>query len=303
MDFKQIEAFAGVLTYGSFSKAADALFLTQPTISMHVSALEKELGRQLCIRQGKQILPTREGEILYQYAVSMMNIREKAILSLQDFSRNAEGVLEIQASSIPGEYILPQILATFREKHPKVRYYLEQSDSAQACENVLAHKGELGVVGSRSSPGLHYDLLLRDEPVLITPDRERFRKMQGKPFSLRDVAEEPFILREQGSGTREEFEKHVKNVGLSIDEMTVVAKLNSIEAIKQAVAFGLGVSIISKIAAEQRFGTGAYLAFPMEECGKSREFYMVHDPCVPLSPAAELFKTFTLEQRNNLFST
>ena len=131
MDFKQIEAFVNVVKYKGFSKAAEATFLTQPTISAHVNALEKELRLQLIDRTGREIMLTAEGKLFYNYALTMLNTREQAIYSLQNFSLNINGTIDIKSSSIPGEYIVPSLMADFKREYEKVSFRLEQSDSSK----------------------------------------------------------------------------------------------------------------------------------------------------------------------------
>lgn len=295
MDFKQIEAFANVIKYKSFSKAADASFLTQPTISTHISILEKELDMQLINRNSKEALPTKQGKIFYKYALTMLNTREKAIYSLNNLSSNVNGILEIQASSIPGEYIVPDLLAQFKLICPQVKFYLEQSDSMTVSKNLLESKGEIGFTGMKGENGLAYIPLIKDEAVLITPYSTKFKSMEGKRLKLADFIEEPFILREQGSGTRKEFEDKIETLGYNPRRLNIIARMDSMESIKQAVASGLGVSIVSKIAVEKQMYRDSFLTFSIEEYNSDREFYIVYNKKVTLSPRAEIFKEFVTD--------
>jgi DNA-binding transcriptional LysR family regulator len=295
MDFRQIEAFVNVVKYKSFSKAADASFLTQPTISTHVATLEKELGTKLIDRRGKEALPTKQGRILYKYAVNLLNTREKAVFALESYANEIEGVLEIQASSIPGEYIVPELMAKFREKYPLVKFYLEQSDSDKVEDNLLEQKGEIGFLGYKGTANLHYEKILTDTAVLITPNNEKFRLFVGKEILPESFLTEPFVWREQGSATRKEFEAAISAIGYDPKQLNVVARANSIEAIKQAVANGLGVSVVSKIAIECNADGKQFLSFPIEGIKLDREFYLVWNKNVALSPTAETFKNFVLD--------
>ncbi|MFA5636340.1 MAG: selenium metabolism-associated LysR family transcriptional regulator [Anaerovoracaceae bacterium] len=295
MDFRQIEAFVNVVRYKSFSKAADASFLTQPTISTHVSTLEKELGTRLIDRHGKEALPTKQGRILYKYAVNLLNTREKAIFSLESYTNEIQGVLEIQASSIPGEYIVPQLMSRFRGKYPLVKFYLEQSDSSRVEDNLLEQKGEIGFLGYRGTANLHYEKVLTDPVVLITPNNEKFRSLMGRELSPEDFINEPFIWREQGSATRKEFESALSAMDCDPKQMNVVARTNSMEAIMQSVGYGLGVSVVSKIAVECSLNCERFLSFPIKGMDLDREFYMVWNKNTALSPTAETFKNFVLE--------
>ena len=296
MDFKQIEAFVNVVKYKSFSKAADASFLTQPTISTHVATLEKELGTKLIDRRGKEALPTRQGQILYKYAINLLNTREKAVFALESHANEIGGVLELQASSIPGEYIVPELMAKFKEKYPLVKFYLEQSDSSRVEDNLLAQKGEIGFLGYRGTSNLHYEKILTDPAVLITPNNEKFRPFEGKEIPVGAFINEPFVWREHGSATRKEFETAISEIGYDPKQLNVAARVNGIESIKQAVANGLGVSVISKIAIDCDAGSKRFLWFPISGMKLNREFYLVWNKNVTLSPTAEAFKNFVLSR-------
>ncbi|MDD4582896.1 MAG: selenium metabolism-associated LysR family transcriptional regulator [Eubacteriales bacterium] len=295
MDFKQIEAFVNVVKYKSFSKAADALFLTQPTISTHVSTIEKELGIRLIDRHGKEALPTKQGKILFKYAVHMINTREKAVFSLQSFTKEINGILEIQASSVPGEYLVPSLITKFRERYPLVRFYLEQSDSNKVEENLLEQKGEIGFTGYMGTDNLMYKKLIDDHLVLITPRNERFKSIAGREIRIEDIINESFVWREQGSATRKEFENKISVMGYNPKQMKVVARMNTMEAIKQAVSNGLGISIISGIAVDCDQSCRGYLTFEIKDMNLDREFYLIWNKNVALSPTAEAFKTFVLD--------
>ena len=250
---------------------------------------------QLINRQSKEALPTRQGKIFYKYALMMLNTREKAIYSLNNLSSNVSGILEIQTSSIPGEYIVPSLMAQFKLIYPQVKFYLEQSDSMAVSKNLLENKGEIGFTGTKSENGLTYIPLIKDEAVLITPPNAKFKSLEGKKLKFEDFIYEPFILREQGSGTRREFEDKIENLGYNPKKLNIIARMNSMESIKHAVANGLGVSIISKIAVEKQLDRYNFQTFGIEEYNSDREFYIVYNKKVTLSPRAETFKEFVLD--------
>jgi len=296
MDFKQIEAFVNVIKYKGFSKAAEATFLTQPTISAHVNAIEKELNLQLIDRTRKEAIPTAEGKIFYNYAISMLNTREQAIFSLQNFALNINGKVDVQSSSIPGEYILPTLMAEFLRDYPNAKFDLTQSDSATVINNIKIHKGEIGFTGRKADDGLTYKLLANDRSVIITPDNECYRAKSGETLKLENLLEETFVLRAKGSATEENFEQALENCGISVESLNVAARMNSMEAIKQAVKNGMGISVISEAAAERDHEGRGYLVFDIEEDIFERSFYMAYDERITMSPTAETFKYFVLEK-------
>ncbi|NLP31380.1 MAG: LysR family transcriptional regulator [Clostridiales bacterium] len=298
MDFKQIEAFVNVVKYKSFSKAADASFLTQPTISTHINTLEKKLNTKLIDRQGKEAVPTRQGEILFEYALSLLNTREKAVLALTSYSNKIDGVLEIQSSSIPGEYIVPDLIYEFKQKFPLVKFYIEQSDSDTVEQNLLKQKGEIGFIGYKGNNCLNYKKILSDKMVLITPKKDKYLKIRDKAVYMKDLIDEPFVLREQGSATRKEFEGNLLSMKYDPEKMNIVARFNSIEAIKRAVSVGLGVSIVPKIAVENDHDSCKFLSFEIKDLSLDREFYLAWNKTLILSPTAEAFKDYILNKRS-----
>ena len=179
MEFRQLEAFVNAVKYKSFSKAADATFLTQPTISTHVGNLEAELGVRLLNRKGREISLTHEGQEFYSYAMELLNTRERAINQLHSFSKELEGILEIQTSSIPGHSFLPKLMEEFHKNNPKIRFYVEQTDSRTVNDNLLSQRGEIGFTGYKGSQGLIYEPVFYDEMVLITPDIEKYRSYKN----------------------------------------------------------------------------------------------------------------------------
>lgn len=295
MDFKQIEAFVNVIKYKSFSKAADATFLTQPTISTHISSLEKELGVTLIDRLGKESRPTKQGRAFYNYAINLINTRERAIAAMGNFGKNISGSIDIKTSSIPGQYIVPALMAEFHKEYPEVTFNLEQTDSEQVWNSISDNIGEIGFTGEFQNNGLKYELLIREPSVLITPRSERFVKLRESTdkITVNEIINEPFIWREEGSATRHTFEEKLIGAGKS-GSVRAVATVNSLEAVKQCVKYGMGVSILSSAVVQDAKDKGDYLTFEFEDMELDREFYMVYNKNTTLSPAALKFKEFVI---------
>lgn len=292
MEFRQLEAFVNAVKYKSFSKAADATFLTQPTISTHINNLEKELERQLLNRSGREITLTRQGELFYPYAVSILNTRDNALRSMRGEGGELDGVLEIHSSTIPGEYYLPGQMVDFVKQFPRVRFYIEQSDSATVLDDIQACKCELGFTGSRQANGLVYTPVFSDELCMITPNRPPFSDLEnGSRIEPELVCREAFILREEGSGTKEEMMNVLVGSETLFRDVKVVARMNNTEAIKEAVSAGLGVSVMSVSAAKQSGNPGGFQWFMLKNVDTRRMFYMVHNANACLSPLAEAFRS------------
>ena len=294
MDFKQIEAFVNVVRYKSFSRAADATFFTQPTISTHISILEKELGTKLLDRKGRIVEMTPQGRQFYKYAVEMVNTRAQAIDALDKDSDKVEGVLELQTSSIPGITFLPEMLAGFRKEHTKTMFYVDQSDSATVAGNICERRGELGFVGEKgNNPNLEYNKLFSDRSVLVVPNG---MCTDSEEVDIEEIVWLPFIWRENGSATQKSFEDAVIRKGYDRTSFEVVAMFNDLDAIIRSVEAGLGVSILSEQTVAKLSSPGIR-AVNINGINANRDFYMINMKSVALSPVAESIKKYVLERR------
>lgn len=295
MEFRQIEAFVNAVKYKSFSRAADAAFLTQPTISAHISNLENELGITLLNRVGREITLTSQGQLFYPYAIDILHTRSKALASVEDGKDLGAGVLELQASTIPGQYFLPKVLSDFHIRYPKTRFYVEQSGSRNVNDNILNQKGEIGFTGFRGNDGLEYEPIFKDNTVIIVPDSKAYEAYEnGSVLSAEVFRTAEYIFREDGSGTKYEMEMADSNGTAIFKHVNVVARMNNMEAIRQAVASGLGISVISELAAVGEAGRNRIKYFRLRELQKQRVFYMVHNKNICLSPLADSFRRIVL---------
>ncbi|MBO8169205.1 MAG: LysR family transcriptional regulator [Thermoanaerobacteraceae bacterium] len=297
MDFKQLQSFVAVVKLRSFSKAAESLYLTQPTISGHIQALEQELGTVLINRNSnKQVSPTRAGEILFQYAVDILNKRENALFSLSKFKGKIEGILEISASTIPEQYFLPDILSKFNKKYPDVQYNLMKYDSQEVIDKILSGEIDFGFVGFKKELNqLDYIEITEDSIVLIAPDQGKYSNMDTIPASF--LAGEKFIMREKGSGTRKVLEKALAKHNIPLDSLNVVAFIENTQTIKECVRKGLGLTFISEKAVAEELAGKVFKILNIEGLEIRRQFYFVYHKTRVLSPLAQTFKEFVLEHK------
>lgn len=297
MDFKQLQSFVAVVKLRSFSKAAESLYLTQPTISGHIQALEQELGTVLINRNSnKQVSPTRAGEILFQYAVDILNKRENALFSLSKFKGKIEGILEISASTIPEQHFLPDILSKFNKKYPDVQYNLMKYDSQEVIDKILSGEIDFGFVGFKKELNqLDYIEIMEDSIVLIAPVQGKYSNMDTIPASF--LAGEKFIMREKGSGTRKVVEKALAKHNIPLDSLNVVAFIENTQTIKECVRKGLGLTFISEKAVAEELAGRVFKILNIEGLEIRRQFYFVYHKTRVLSPLAQTFKEFVLEHK------
>ena len=293
MDFKQIEAFVNVVRYKSFSKAADATFFTQPTISTHIRNLEKELGVKLLDRKSRVVEMTPQGSKFYKYAVEMINARAQAFDALNDNSENIGGILEIQTSSIPSVTFLPSLLSGFRMTHLGIQYYVSVSDTQTVIDNITERRGEIGFIGEKiNSSSIECTQVAVDKSVLIAPANYDI----PSTINLTDAIQHPFIWRETGSATRRAFEQAALKAGFEKDEFEVAALVDDMDTMIRSVEAGLGVAIISeKIASSLG---GRVKTADIKDFNEDRVFFMINLKSISFSPAAEAFSGYVKASMN-----
>jgi DNA-binding transcriptional LysR family regulator len=272
VDIHHLRVFASVFRNRSFSKASQELHLTQPTVSDHIRSLEEELNCRLFDRLSRKIIPTREAGILMGRVSEIIEKVEGIRELLGESGKELAGSLIIGASTIPATYILPGLAASYRKKHPGVFFEIVVSDSRGITDKVAAHDLLLGVVGARlDSPQVHYTPLLDDELVAIAAP-----SFTGKGnIGIRELADLPMVMREQGSGTRREFEKILVKEGVDPQQLRVVGLFGSTAAVKQAVKEGMGISVISSRAVRDELKCRILRKIRIKDTSMKRQFFIV----------------------------
>ena len=288
MELKQLESYVAVVRYGSFTRAADVLFTSQPTVSAHVRSLEEELETRLLLRTTKTIEMTEKGRELYDLAVHMLELRDSM---LARWKRTSGSILQVGASTIPSAYILPEVLPSFGKLYPDIYFKVHQGDSAEIAGGVRSGLYDIGLVGMPcGDEGITCHPFLQDRMVLITPVTETFlayQKMETPP--IREILSEPIILREPGSGSGKSADRFLESMGIQSSDLNVAARINDQESVKNLVAGGLGVSILSERAARNLKEEKRILVFSLPgELSKRNLYYLLPDGGLR-SKAAEAF--------------
>jgi DNA-binding transcriptional LysR family regulator len=293
-DLRQLEIFCKVVELGSFSKAANTVFLAQASVSERISKLESMVGARLLDRLGRRVVPTKAGEFLYKHAVSLLDMKEKVRQEMEDFLGIKRGTIQMGASTIPGEFILPRIIGSFNEEYPSVSVILAISDTSDIETRVLEGDLELGIVGSKPSNNtLKYQELWKDELVLATPTQHRWARK--KEVSIAAVFEESFILREKGSGTLRHIERYLGNLRSRTGQsLQVVARFGSSTAIKEGIKAGLGISILSSRAIDTEVKAGILKSFRVKGLSMVRSFYLIRDKRRTPSPLCQAMLDFLM---------
>lgn len=297
MELKQLESFVAVVVYKSFTEAAKQLYISQPTISTHIQALEKELETKLIVRTTKSIELTKRGTELYECAVKMLDLRDGLLEKWRSWD---EKIIRLGVSTIPSAYILPEFLPKFCKEYPEVFFQSIQSDSKGIIEGVLDGRMDVGLVGMEwEEEVLACIPFYEDELVVITPVTEHFLALRKNEVPLEELFKEPMILREKGSGTKKAADQFLEKQGISKDSLKVAAYMNDPEAIKNSVAAGLGISIVSKKAAENMIREKRLLAFEFSRYTSGRKFYIIYRKDDVLKPFISTFINYIQKYYRN----
>lgn len=288
MNLKQLEAFVQVSESGSFSKAAKELFLTQPTISAHISSLEKELNVRLFIRNTKEVSLSDDGKDLYRYAKQITDLEKAIEERFYMDSDDGKHVITIAASTIPAQYLLPKVLMCYRERYPKEQIKIMETDSSKVVTQVVDHMVDVGFTGTvLEKKHCKYIPFYKDELAVITPDTPEYRILKEQNRDDIDwIKRKPLILREEGSGTRKEAEKQLKNAGISMEALDIVASIANQETIKKSVKQGMGITVLSRLAAEDEDGL---LIFPIPGADEGRDINLVYNKNYQMTRSADRF--------------
>lgn len=293
MEFKQLQSFAAVVRWGSFTKAAEALYLSQPTISAHIRQLEDELHTRLILRTTKSVEITQKGMELYEYVKTILDLHTRI---MECCSEDSTKMIHLGASTIPSAYILPEILPEYGKRYPDVYFVVHQNDSQGVITGLLNGVFDIGLIGMRSEEEeLTCIPFYRDRMVLITPVSEHYLAWDQDAPPIKELLKEPIILREKGSGSKKSADSLLESLGISECDLRVTARVNDQETIKNLVASGLGVSIISEKAARNFLEEKRILMFKFPEMNSTRNLYLAYRESGIMKSHVQNFLEFTEE--------
>jgi len=296
MDIHQLRVFASVFKNKSFSKASGELYLTQPTISDHIRTLENEFDCKLFDRLGRTIIPTKEAEVLYSHAMEIIEKANTLKETIGQFKKEVTGDLIIGASTIPGTYLLPPMMAAFQKRYPSISSQILISDSRGIVDRVSKQELLLGIVGAKlSNEQIHYIPFVEDELIVVSSPS----LIKSSRIPLKELITFPMVLREVGSGTRREAKKILEGKGISLESIKITGIFGSTDAIKQAVKAGLGFSILSKFAVIDELKHRILKEIKLTDIHMKRKFYIITHKKRTLPPAYAVFlKHITAESKN-----
>lgn len=273
MDLHQLYIFTKVVEHKSFSKAAEDIYLSQSTVSSHIHSLEKSLGVILFDRVGRESILTPYGERLYKWAVRLLHLKDEALIDINEGMSSMKGNIRIAASSVPSQFIIPKMVKTFRKEHEEVTFFVDQASSKSVADKVLNGLVDLGILGEKyENDKLRFIPLLKEKLVLITPLDIELKN----PVHLKDVIKYPFIMRNSDSGTNAMVERYLRKCEISKENLSTIAYTDSSQSVIQFVVEGIGVSIMSEIAAKEYAKMKHIHMYTLKDFNMERYFYLTY---------------------------
>lgn len=297
MNFHQLHIFYTVSERGSFSAAAQTLHMTQPAVTMQVQALEDYFGSKLFDRSSKKIILSEAGRTLMPYAQRSIQLMRETDQAMSAFTHMLQGRLQLGASLTIGEYVLPRLLGPFGKEYPNISIMMKVMNTSQIMEEIHKHQLNFGLIEAPvSHPDMEVEPVMGDELKLIVPREHPLADRHE--VTLEEALGYPFVLREQGSGTRRVMEEQLLAKGLDPAAMRIVMELGSTGAVKSAVEAGLGVTIISASSVKHEVTLGLLKIVNLSDASFKRQFYAIHLKSTLLPISAVTFLTFLRQHAN-----
>jgi DNA-binding transcriptional LysR family regulator len=285
MDVRDLQIFLSVAKHLNYTRAAEEVHLSQPSVSVRVRELERDLGTKLFEQLGKRIALTEAGQVLLPYAIKVLAATDDARHAMDEWQGLERGSLRIGASTTPGMYLIPRTIAQFKQRYPKIDVHLAVKDTRQIEEGVIRNEFDCGFVGGHLA-GAEVDVLpwMEDQILLVTPpDHPLARK---KSVKIEDLRREGFILREVGSATRAAIATHLQRSDLNVE---TVMEMENPESVKKAVQSGLGIAFFSRFAVETELKAKSLVAIRIKGLDIKRELKIVYRKDKHLGRTAEAF--------------
>jgi DNA-binding transcriptional LysR family regulator len=296
IDFRHIETFSRVADLKSFSRAADDLFLTQPTVSGHILSLEHALSLRLFDRTGREVRLTRAGEIFYRYASKILSSRRDLLNALSEFSQGIKGELLLGASTIPGEYIIPKVMGEFKKEYPHFTLSLKIGDTKNIIQFLLQGDVELGLVGAKLNHNLLRYERYEEDSIIVVCRAGLFPA--GEKVRFEDLLRKPWIVREEGSGTQMAVEEALRKKSKSLRQLNQLTELGSTSSVREGVKAGLGLAFLPERVVEEELNRGILSRIHLEGVEPiSRQIYIVSQRGRTLSPVGMEFLRFLTRNR------
>ena len=292
----QLRILRAIVSEGSFKKAADRLYVTQPAVSLQIQNLEKQLEVCLFDRGGRKAKLTEAGQLLVNYCDRILNQCQEACRAIEDLHNLKGGSLVIGASQTTGTYLMPRMIGLFRQKYPEVTVQLQVHSTRRTGWSVANGQIDLAIIGGELPPDLNELLQVvpyaTDELALVVPVKHHLAKINV--LTKEDLYRLNFISLDAQSTTRKVVDELLRTSGLDVQRLKIEMELNSLEAIKNAVQSGLGAAFLPVISIEREIEAGTVHKSDVADLEVKRQLKLITNPSRYCSRAADAFREYIL---------
>ena len=243
------------------------------------------------MRNTKEVSLSEDGIKLYKYAKQMLDLQREIEVTFGMDEEGESHAVTIAASTIPAQYLLPEVLTRFSERYPQEQIRIQETDSSKVVMQIVDHRVDIGFTGTvLEKKHCKYIPFYKDELVIITPNTPKYQELaQGNKEDISWIKKEHVIMREEGSGTRKEAELQLKGAGVKFAGLDIIASIENQETIKKSVRQGMGISVLSKLATADEVANGEILAFPIPNSDEGRDINLVYNKNYQMTRSAERF--------------
>jgi len=295
MNTTYLKTFVEVVKLKNISKAAERLYITQPAVTKQIQLLEKDFGTTLLKKENRDIITTDDGKKLFTYAVETIAEENRIYAELNDSDEEIEGVLDIYSSSLPADYIVPNLIVEFGTVYPKMTYNIKRYDSKEVIDLIESGIVNFGFVGSvNKSAKIRYKVVCEDELIIIASPIT-MSEYKDKEVDVDFLLEHNFISREDGSATLKTFEMYLKTRNMKLSDLEVKVKCEDTSVIKKLVMEDVGISVVSKIAVQSELDNGSLIPIKIKNAKLVRNIYYAYHSNRYFTRSEEKFKNFMLK--------
>lgn len=296
MNTSYLKTFIEVINMRNISRAAEKLFITQPAVSKQLQLLEKDFGAVLIKKNGREIIPTDDGYLLYKYAINILNEENKIYSVLRDSENDLSGELCIYTSSLPADYYIHDLIIAFSKIYPKVTYNIKKVDSKEVYSFIEDGLTSFGFTGTPYKNKKIKNICIAEDEVIIIASKEKFDEYENKKVNIKTLLEENFILREKGSATLKTFEDYLNKKNIKLEDLNVKIQAEDNELIKIFVHNNMGLAVMSKISVEREIKQGLIYQIPVEKFNLNRKLFYVYHEDRYFSKLEETFKEYIIDK-------
>lgn len=296
MNTSYLRTFIEVVNLKNISKAAEKLFITQPAVSKQLQLLEKDFGAELLKKNGREIIPTQEGYILYNYAKEVLSEENKIYSLIRKDDDNLHGNLDIYTSSMPADYYIHDLIIEFSALYPEVKFTIKKIDSNLVFKSIEDGITSFGFTGSPSNSKKIQNICIAEDEVVIVASANKMNEFNNHNINLEMLLNQRFILREKGSATLQIFENYLNKKRIKLNNLNVVIQAEDNEIIKKFITKDLGIAVLPKKAIEKEIEEGSMFILNVDGMNLKRRLYYVYQQDRYFSKIEEKFKEYMINK-------